>query len=119
MIGRRVRDRYDAAAGEGTVTKWDPLGASMCDALVQFDNGRECAFSSRQLDPVDGKGPLPSRDVARRKADEESLRSLQEIRAQHVRDFRKPWPGAEFGKVHVGQMLDGAIAEVKERLGRK
>jgi hypothetical protein len=40
------------------------------------------------------------------------LAQLAEIRAQHIRDFNKPWPGLEFGKAHFGQMLDAAIRKL-------
>jgi hypothetical protein len=43
------------------------------------------------------------------------LAQLREIRAQHVRDFNKPWPGLEFGKAHFGMMLDSAIAALEEK----
>jgi hypothetical protein len=43
------------------------------------------------------------------------LEQLHNIRAQHVRDFAKPWPGAEVGKTILGQALDGAILDLTEK----
>jgi hypothetical protein len=43
------------------------------------------------------------------------LAQLREIRAQHVRDFNKAWPGMNFGKAHFGMMLDGAISALEEK----
>jgi len=45
----------------------------------------------------------------------ESVARLLKIRAQLVRDFHKPWPGAEHGKALVGMMIDGAIADLRGR----
>ncbi|HTQ47489.1 MAG TPA: hypothetical protein VMI75_32255 [Polyangiaceae bacterium] len=39
--------------------------------------------------------------------------SLERIRARHIAEWSKPWPGLEFGKAHFGMMLDQAIAELK------
>jgi hypothetical protein len=41
------------------------------------------------------------------------IASLEAIRAQHIRDFHKPWPGCEFGKAIIGMSIDGALAELK------
>lgn len=93
----------------GVVLEWDPLTAGMCDVRVQEDGGRECWYASSDLAPADGLGPLPRRDVAREWARVRALEDLQAIRAQHIRDFYKPWPGAEHGKAIIGQSIDGAI----------
>jgi hypothetical protein len=53
-----------------------------------------------------------ARRVARNTA---SLASLRAIRAQHVADFNKPWPGLEHGKALFGMMLDGAISDLEEK----
>jgi hypothetical protein len=45
----------------------------------------------------------------------QQLAVLREIRAQHVRDFNKAWPGMNFGKAHFGMMLDGAIGALEEK----
>lgn len=112
MVGRRVRHWSE---GHGTVTRWEPLLAAMTDTLVRLDSGREMWFSSSELKPADGRGPLPSRKDAREKADAEGLTSLRRIRAQHVLEFDKPWPGAEHGKAIVGRAIDRAIKEVEMR----
>jgi len=41
------------------------------------------------------------------------IAQLESIRAQHIEDFEKPWPGMEFAKGHFGMMLDRALAELK------
>ena len=111
MIGRRVKA---SPWGEvGVVVKWEPLIHSMCDALVRDDEGHECWFSSAHFKPLDGLGALPSRREARETARVEALKSLRSIRAQHVRDWNKPWPGAEFAKAIMGQSIDGAIAKLE------
>jgi hypothetical protein len=42
------------------------------------------------------------------------IAEMKAIRAQHVADFHKAWPGMEYGKVLFGRMLDGAIKELEE-----
>lgn len=122
MIGRRVlatRPGLGASSREeGEVISWDPFTAGMCDIVVRFPDGYECAYGSSDPKPVDGKGPLPSKVDLCRLNDVLTLAQLQGIRAQHVEDTRqhKPWPGAEHGKTIIGQALDGAIADVKGRL---
>jgi len=113
MIGRRVSSWHGEA---GTVIKWEPLGAAMCDCLVAQDDGREVWHSSTSLRPIDDKGLLPSRRQAQVQADVTALASLRSIRADHVAKFHKPWPGCEHGKAIIGQALDGAIAEVRRRI---
>jgi len=109
MIGRKVRP----PGGEvwGTVERWDPLSAGLCDTLVSFPDGSSCWYSSRTLTPPFGEPPLPSRQAARLKADAEAVRSLQAIRADHVVNFHERWAGADFGKALFGQALDAAIQE--------
>jgi hypothetical protein len=41
------------------------------------------------------------------------IEQLKAIRAQHVREWHKPWPGVEFGKALFGMMLDKAIEELE------
>lgn len=119
MVGRRVKPLMEP--NEGTVIKWEPLNSSMCDALVRFDDGHECWYSSSwpNLEPVDWLGPLPSRQEARKAADETALHQLREILAQHVKDCGpggKRWPGMEFAKGLFGRSCDGAIEEVEGRI---
>lgn len=108
MIGRRVTC-YD---GDGVVTGWEPCGAGMCDARVEFAGGRVVWYASSALKPIDGEGPLPNRQAACASERHVALRQLRKIRANHVRNFGTPWPGCEFGKTILGQAIDGAIAEV-------
>lgn len=112
MIGRKVSSAWHKLTC-GTVERWKPCRTSMCDVLVRHEDGATCWYASSDLKPADGLGPLPSRAVAREVARQKALASLRVIRAQHVRDFHKPWPGCEFGKAHFGQMLDGAIKTLK------
>lgn len=114
MIGRRVQ----AFWGEvGTVVRWEPLSAAMHDTLVRYDYGEECWYASHTLKPIDGQGPLPSRQEAQEKARQESLTSLRKIRQQLVDEIKdgKPWPGIEFGKGHLGQAIDSAIKELEKK----
>jgi len=111
MIGRRVKP-FQGDPGE--IVKWEPLGSGMCDVLVRVDDGRECWYASHGCRPIDDLGDLPSRREAQEYARDESLRSLKVIRAQHVRDFNKPWPGCEFGKGHFGMMVDGAVSDLEK-----
>ena len=110
MIGRRVKAPWD---GEGEVVKWEPLGTAMCDALVRFDSGREVWHGSHSLRPIDGLGDLPSRKTAQEVARHRAVADLKAIRAQHIEDFHKPWPGCEFGKAHFGRMVDAAIRDLE------
>lgn len=41
------------------------------------------------------------------------IASLRAIRAQHIKDWHRPWPGMEFGKGMFGMMLDSAIKELE------
>jgi len=119
MQGARVVERYSKDLGVGTVVDYRPLGSAMCDCLVEFDgSGYRCWFSSNGLERIDG-GTIPDRQKLLRQADEDALRSLLVTRERHIAAWSKPWPGAEFGKSIVGSSIDGAIAEIKYRLGRK
>lgn len=40
------------------------------------------------------------------------IASLRAIRAAHVRDWHKPWPGMEHGKGIIGQCIDLALADL-------
>jgi hypothetical protein len=114
MIGRKVKTFWGET---GEVIDWKPLQYNMCDVTVKHDlkpyPGYVCTHGSTSLRPIDGLGPLPSRAEAREAARVETLRSLKTIRAQHVRDFYKPWPGLEFGKAILGKSIDNAIAELE------
>jgi hypothetical protein len=120
MIGRHVKDSWSGIVG--VVTEWQPLGAAMCDVLVnrtQPDHyGRTglvwCA--SYSLTPTDGQGPLPSRREAQETARVVRVAALEAIRAQHVAACRpggEKWPGCEFAKALVGKAIDGALADAK------
>ena len=52
-------------------------------------------------------------EAARKNRNAPILEKLRAIRAQHVADFNKPWPGCEFGKTLVGQMIDKAIRDLE------
>ena len=111
IIGRAVRDPYHNIAGR--VVQWDPLGAGLCDALVETADGAHVWLASHGLQPTDGKGGLPSRHAAQQAADAVAERQLVAIRA--VADFARPWPGVEHGKAIVGRAIDGAIAAIRAR----
>lgn len=53
------------------------------------------------------------REIARRRErNAPIIAQLEAIRARHISELGKPWPGCEFGKGHVGMMLDRAIADL-------
>lgn len=116
MVGRRV-SAY--GLGDGTVERWEPYSAGMTDTLVAFDSGKQVWVGSRELRPVDGRGGLPDRYDVREMMDAEAERQLEQIRDDHIRDFRQPWPGAEHGKAIVGQAVTGALSDVKARRPRR
>ena len=109
--GTRVHWR----GAHGTVRQYDPLASSMCDVLVGHDDGSSCWYASAELCRTDG-APIPDRWVVRKQADICALAALQAIRARHVAEFDRPWPGANFVKAIIGQALDGAIDHVRSRL---
>jgi hypothetical protein len=109
VIGRRVTSSWHRVTG--TVTRWEPLGPGLTDTLVHLDDGREMWFSSDELRGVDGR-PLPLRSTERERARLETISSLERIRAAHIAEFHRPWPGCEYAKVWVGQMIDGALEEL-------
>jgi len=42
------------------------------------------------------------------------IEALQAIKAQHIKDWHRPWPGMEFGKAMFGNMLNKAIEDLKK-----
>lgn len=111
MIGRRVKQAWSGLVA-GTITRWEPLGPSMTDALVEADDGRRCWYASYSLVPIDDLGPLPSREEARERARIDAIESLHVIRAGLIAEWQKPWPGAEHGKAIIGKAIDGALADL-------
>jgi hypothetical protein len=111
MVGRMVRAPYHRQ--EGTVVRWEPLGSGMCDVLIEMKNGKRVWYASPDLRPIDGDRPLPSRRVVQKAARERDLSELRALQAQLIRDVNQPWPGCEFGKVHLDQALDAAIRELE------
>jgi hypothetical protein len=109
VLGRRVKPLWSPV---GVVVRWEPLSAAMTDALVLADDGSESWHASYTLVPVDGLGLLPTRRAARERADAARLAQLRSIRMGLVCGLREPWPGCEFGKVHLGRALDAAIADI-------
>ena len=138
VVGERVQHRD---LGAGTVTRYEPLSSGLCDVSVCFDAApvaryecrydehgerysrswveiREawpCAVASHELRYESGR-PLPDRrDIARR-ASVQAIHDLSAARARLVAEWREPWPGVNFGKVHVGLAIDDALAEHRRRL---
>ena len=95
----------------GMVERYDPLGTSMCDVLLQPETGESFWVSSHECKRLDGSS-LPSRREILKESDRERKASLLKIRADHIRDWHKPWPGMEFGKAHFGQMIDAALKDI-------
>lgn len=114
LVGRKVHtsDGYD-----GIIVKHEPLSSSMCDVLVERADGYQCRYSSSwpNVTPLDGIA-FPTRAEYRQAALQETLSSLEAIKAQHIRDFHKPWRGAEFAKAIIGNAIVGAIERTKEEL---
>lgn len=112
LVGRIVRGVYDDKVGE--VTRWEPYGSQMCDALVSYRDGTECWHGSSSLVPMDGYGPLPSRTTAQAMAREEQTATLEVVMGKLSEESKRPWPGMEFAKGLAQQMLVTAIADLKE-----
>lgn len=109
MIGRKVQSKWQRI--QGVVIKWEPLGAALCDVLVQRDEGGPIWVASSELEPMDNLGPLPLREEVRKLNDDVTLYRLREIRDGLAKEYA-PWPGAEFGKVILGRALNEAIKEI-------
>lgn len=107
MVGRKVK--ILGYGQVGTVIRWTPLSEASSDILLRLENGVEHYANSEDAVPLDDLGPLPSRKEAQEKARLEALEHLEGIRARHVNDFGRSWPGAEFGKAIVGKALMGAL----------
>lgn len=107
MVGRRVQTFWNKTPGE--VIQWEPL-AHGGDVLIRDEGGKECWHSSHTLQPIDGLGPLPSRNDFRRKTRQESIETLKALKAQ---GFTKRWAGCEFAKVFVGNAIIRALAELE------
>lgn len=117
MVGRRVFQRGYPDC-QGTVTKWTPLTAALCDVLIKFDKPNqyghsECWFASTEVLPVDSAKPLPNRKTVIEENRQKTISQLKDIRQQFIEeDFRKPWPGMEFGKSHLGNAISAAIEQL-------
>ena len=109
MIGRKVQSKWQRI--QGGVIKWEPLGAALCDVLVQRDEGGPIWVASSELEPMDDLGLLPLREEVRKLNDDVTLYRLREIRDSLAKEH-EPWPGAEFGKVILGRALNKAIKEI-------
>ena len=112
-VGRLVLYRGDLAV----VRMWEPLGCSLCDALLSFLDGEsaypgdKCWVGISDCRPTDGLGPLPDRNAVCRRAAEEHRLFLERQLADHVRKHLggERWPFADFGRGHVGMMLADAL----------
>lgn len=109
MIGRKVQSKWQRI--QGVVIKWEPLGAALCDVLVQRDEGGPIWVASSELEPMDDLGPLPLREEARKQNNHCMLAYLRNIRGRLVNELKNPWPGNEFGKSIIGKALDNAIGD--------
>ena len=113
MIGRRVKHWY---YGLGTVMRWAPLDHAMTDTLVEHESGQRCWYSSRDLQPADGQGPLPSRAAAQAEENKRMRQQLVALRTQLIEAIERGprWPGCEFGKAHLGRAVDAALKEIEK-----
>ncbi len=108
LVGRRVL----LSSQEGEIKEYRPLGSSMCDVLVRESSGRECWHASHTMRFTDGS-KLPNRTEIRKKADEAVLSSLEGLQRDHQSD-QTLWAGKDI----IGRSIDGAVKDVKKRLGR-
>ena len=77
-----------------------------------------CTADARHTVPILGHSCAECDYIAQARARRAAVNapiivSLERIRARHIAEWSKPWPGLEFGKAHFGMMLDQAIAELK------
>lgn len=109
MIGREVID----GSVRAVVKSWEPYGPSLCDVLIATVDGWSRWTASHTLRPVDPSRPLPSRREVCAANDARTREVLIKIRQGLVQEVcsRKPWPGAEYGKVIVGRALDEILTE--------
>jgi hypothetical protein len=107
-----------------------PNNCAWCDAPTQPSRGlclacdavnshppTACAVNPNHLHTL---GPVCAECDAERQrreriaaANAPIIAQLEAIRVQHVADFGRPWPGCDFGKTHVGLMIDGALANLR------
>jgi hypothetical protein len=79
MIGRRVKSGWHGLV-DGEIIQWEPFGAGMTDVLVKdAASGKLTWYASHGLSPIDGKGPLPSREAVRKIRDAEMAESMKKI----------------------------------------
>jgi hypothetical protein len=79
MIGRRVKSGWHGLV-DGEIIQWEPFGAGMTDVLVKdAASGKLTWYASHGLSPIDGKGPLPSREGVRKIRDTEMADSMKKI----------------------------------------
>lgn len=62
----------------GTVTRWEPYGIALCDALVKHDDGSVCWYGSHVLKP-ESDARWPNRQEARTARTAEHLRQMAAI----------------------------------------
>lgn len=74
-----------------------------CDKLHHgWTEGDRCAICQQDAE-----------NAARRAAENAPrIKSLRAARERLIAGWHKPWPGMEFGKAHVGQMIDAALADL-------
>jgi hypothetical protein len=108
-IGRKIK----CGTEQGTIALWEPLGTGLCDTLVTLDTGKQVWFAMHSLRPTDGQGALPDRREARETARLQAITDVQACIDDHIRDFRKPWPGCEFAKTWIGNAFIAARDQLK------
>jgi len=47
---------------------------------------------------------------------EPEIESMRKMRADHIRDWNKPWPGMNFAKAIVGRMIDAVISDYEAEI---
>ena len=88
-----------------------------CDVPVTEHPLFHCKADPRHTVPTIGHSCAECDNIAhmkalRAKANAPIIESLKAIRAQHIADWHRPWPGMEFGKGMFGMMLDKAIEDL-------
>jgi hypothetical protein len=107
-VGRLVLYRGDLAV----VRMWEPLGCSLCDALLSFLDGEsaypgdKCWVGISDCRPTDGLGPLPDRNAVCRRAAEEHRLFLERQLADHV---RKHLGGERFVAINCAAIPDNLL----------
>jgi hypothetical protein len=110
LVGLEVKGRFEVL--NGVIAKYDPTTGSMCDVLVQRDDGLQCWYAASQLCDVTYGAALPNRRDVLAAIDAETKRTLEAIRAQWSRQWQGMPPR---GHELMLEAIDEAIARVSKK----